>query len=173
MSLFTGLATQTILTIPVNHVNSSDQMVNLALNNGQVVTTSLANLQAMAQPNLLSTPNNTSKLTIKSDYDQIYSNTNIVFFLITSSTDVEWNDRAEFTKYGSIITSVFEWFRTTITTNITANVKQSTHNNKSFVNKSIIDDGADTFTQFIYTANDVATTKKSASLRTNEYESLS
>lgn len=52
-----GLATQTILTIPVNHVNSSDQMVNLALNNGQVVTTSLANLQAIAQTNLL---NNTS-----------------------------------------------------------------------------------------------------------------
>ncbi|XP_063907583.1 POU domain, class 6, transcription factor 2 isoform X2 [Zophobas morio] len=52
-----GLATQTILTIPVNHVNSSDQMVNLALNNGQVVTTSLANLQAMAQTNLL---NNTT-----------------------------------------------------------------------------------------------------------------
>lgn len=49
-----GLATQTILTIPVNHVNSTDQMVNLALNNGQVVTTSLANLQAMAHSNLLS-----------------------------------------------------------------------------------------------------------------------
>ncbi|XP_048524050.1 POU domain, class 6, transcription factor 1 isoform X3 [Dendroctonus ponderosae] len=43
-----GLATQTILTIPVNHVNSTDQMVNLALNNGQVMQTSLANLQAMA-----------------------------------------------------------------------------------------------------------------------------
>lgn len=52
-----GLATQTILTIPVNHVNSSDQMVNLALSNGQVVTTSLANLQAMAQSNLFSAPN--------------------------------------------------------------------------------------------------------------------
>ncbi|XP_077295786.1 POU-domain protein pdm3 [Arctopsyche grandis] len=48
-----GIATQTILTIPVNHVNSSDQMVNLALNNGQVVSTSLANLQAMAQPHQL------------------------------------------------------------------------------------------------------------------------
>ncbi|XP_030766920.1 POU domain, class 6, transcription factor 2 isoform X2 [Sitophilus oryzae] len=48
-----GLATQTILTIPVNHVNSTDQMVNLALNNGQVMQTSLANLQAMAQTNLL------------------------------------------------------------------------------------------------------------------------
>lgn len=54
-----GLATQTILTIPVSHVNSSDQMVNLALNNGQVITTSLANLQAMAQPNLLSASNPT------------------------------------------------------------------------------------------------------------------
>ncbi|CAH1378676.1 POU domain, class 6, transcription factor 2 isoform X2 [Tenebrio molitor] len=53
-----GLATQTILTIPVNHVNSSDQMVNLALNNGQVVTTSLANLQAMAQTNLLNNTTN-------------------------------------------------------------------------------------------------------------------
>ncbi|GLV32404.1 pou domain motif 3 [Carabus blaptoides fortunei] len=50
-----GIATQTILTIPVNHVNSNDQMVNLALNNGQVVTTSLANLQAMAQPHHLLT----------------------------------------------------------------------------------------------------------------------
>ncbi|KAF5296347.1 hypothetical protein FQR65_LT10239 [Abscondita terminalis] len=52
-----GLATQTILTIPVNHVNSSDQMVNLALSNGQVVTTSLANLQTMAQTNLLNQTN--------------------------------------------------------------------------------------------------------------------
>ncbi|KAF5273946.1 hypothetical protein FQA39_LY01061 [Lamprigera yunnana] len=54
-----GLATQTILTIPVNHVNSSDQMVNLALSNGQVVTTSLANLQTMAQTNLLNQTNST------------------------------------------------------------------------------------------------------------------
>lgn len=54
--LAAGLATQTILTIPVNHVNSSDQMVNLALSNGQVVTTSLANLQAMAQSNLFNAP---------------------------------------------------------------------------------------------------------------------
>ncbi|KAF2880794.1 hypothetical protein ILUMI_25377 [Ignelater luminosus] len=54
-----GLATQTILTIPVNHVNSSDQMVNLALSNGQVVTTSLANLQTMAQTNILNQPSNT------------------------------------------------------------------------------------------------------------------
>ena len=59
---FTGLATQTILTIPVNHVNSSDQMVNLALNNGQVVTTSLANLQAMAQTNLLNNTTTTGNL---------------------------------------------------------------------------------------------------------------
>ncbi|KRT86927.1 hypothetical protein AMK59_1839, partial [Oryctes borbonicus] len=54
-----GLATQTILTIPVNHVNSNDQMVNLALSNGQVVTTTLANLQAMAQPNILPAANPT------------------------------------------------------------------------------------------------------------------
>lgn len=53
VSFPTGIATQTILTIPVNHVNSNDQMVNLALNNGQVVSTSLANLQAMAQPHQL------------------------------------------------------------------------------------------------------------------------
>ncbi|XP_018575182.1 POU domain, class 6, transcription factor 2 isoform X2 [Anoplophora glabripennis] len=53
-----GLATQTILTIPVNHVNSTDQMVNLALNNGQVMQTSLANLQAMAQSNLLNNHTN-------------------------------------------------------------------------------------------------------------------
>ncbi|XP_019873412.2 POU domain, class 6, transcription factor 2 isoform X2 [Aethina tumida] len=54
-----GLATQTILTIPVNHVNSSDQMVNLALNNGQVMQTSLANLQAMAQTNLINNAGST------------------------------------------------------------------------------------------------------------------
>lgn len=53
LNTFLGLATQTILTIPVNHVNSSDQIVNLALNNGQVMQTSLANLQAMAQSNLM------------------------------------------------------------------------------------------------------------------------
>ncbi|KAK5644992.1 hypothetical protein RI129_006292 [Pyrocoelia pectoralis] len=58
-----GLATQTILTIPVNHVNSNDQMVNLALSNGQVVTTSLANLQTMAQTNLLNQPNNSAVTT--------------------------------------------------------------------------------------------------------------
>ncbi|XP_049872990.1 POU domain, class 6, transcription factor 2 isoform X2 [Pectinophora gossypiella] len=59
-----GIATQTILTIPVNHVNSNDQMVNLALNNGQVVSTSLANLQAMAQPHQLlnSTPQQQSNI---------------------------------------------------------------------------------------------------------------
>lgn len=59
-----GIATQTILTIPVNHVNSNDQMVNLALNNGQVVSTSLANLQAMAQPHQLlnSTPQQSSNI---------------------------------------------------------------------------------------------------------------
>nr|CAD7428301.1 unnamed protein product [Timema monikensis] len=50
-----GIATQTILTIPVNHVTSG-QMVNLALSNGQVVTTTLANLQTLAQPHHLLTP---------------------------------------------------------------------------------------------------------------------
>ncbi|EEB18645.1 POU domain protein C, putative [Pediculus humanus corporis] len=49
----TSQATQTILTIPVNHV-TGNQMVNLALNNGQVVTTTLAQLQSLAQPHLLS-----------------------------------------------------------------------------------------------------------------------
>ncbi|KAK6618399.1 hypothetical protein RUM43_013592 [Polyplax serrata] len=50
-----GIATQTILTIPVNHV-TSNQMVNLALNNGQVITTTLAQLQSLTQPHLLSAP---------------------------------------------------------------------------------------------------------------------
>ncbi|XP_047362526.1 POU domain, class 6, transcription factor 1 isoform X5 [Vespa velutina] len=51
-----GIATQTILTIPVNHV-TNNQMVNLALSNGQVVSTTLANLQSIAQPqNMLNTP---------------------------------------------------------------------------------------------------------------------
>jgi hypothetical protein len=50
-----GIATQTILTIPVNHVTSG-QMVNLALSNGQVVTTTLANLQTLAQPHHLLAP---------------------------------------------------------------------------------------------------------------------
>ncbi|XP_044012740.1 POU domain, class 6, transcription factor 2 isoform X3 [Aphidius gifuensis] len=44
-----GIATQTILTIPVNHV-TNNQLVNLALSNGQVVSTTLANLQAIAHP---------------------------------------------------------------------------------------------------------------------------
>ena len=39
-------------------------MVNLALNNGQVVTTSLANLQAMALPSILPASNSTSTTTI-------------------------------------------------------------------------------------------------------------
>ncbi|XP_043269744.1 POU domain, class 6, transcription factor 1 isoform X2 [Venturia canescens] len=44
-----GIATQTILTIPVSHV-TNNQMVNLALSNGQVVSTTLANLQSIAAP---------------------------------------------------------------------------------------------------------------------------
>ncbi|XP_026677251.1 RING finger protein B-like [Diaphorina citri] len=47
-----GITTQTILTIPVNNV-TSNQPVNLALNNGQVISTTIANLQSMAQPNPL------------------------------------------------------------------------------------------------------------------------
>lgn len=39
-------------------------MVNLALSNGQVVTTSLANLQAMAQTNLFAGANNPGQYTI-------------------------------------------------------------------------------------------------------------
>ncbi|KZC14683.1 POU domain, class 6, transcription factor 2 [Dufourea novaeangliae] len=51
-----GIASQTILTIPVSHV-TNNQMVNLALSNGQVVSTTLANLQSIAQPqNILNTP---------------------------------------------------------------------------------------------------------------------
>ncbi|XP_048510726.1 POU domain, class 6, transcription factor 2 isoform X2 [Athalia rosae] len=51
-----GIATQTILTIPVSHV-TNNQMVNLALSNGQVVSTTLANLQSIAQPqNIMNTP---------------------------------------------------------------------------------------------------------------------
>lgn len=46
---YLGIATQTILTIPVNHV-TNNQLVNLALSNGQVVSTTLANLQAIAHP---------------------------------------------------------------------------------------------------------------------------
>lgn len=61
VSCFSGIATQTILTIPVSHV-TNNQMVNLALSNGQVVSTTLANLQSLAQPqNMLNTPTNNGK----------------------------------------------------------------------------------------------------------------
>ncbi|XP_058794587.1 POU domain, class 6, transcription factor 1 isoform X3 [Phymastichus coffea] len=54
-----GIATQTILTIPVSHVSTSNQIVNLALSNGQVVSTTLANLQSIAQPQgMMNTPTN-------------------------------------------------------------------------------------------------------------------
>ncbi|XP_032454406.1 POU domain, class 6, transcription factor 1 isoform X10 [Nasonia vitripennis] len=54
-----GIATQTILTIPVSHVSTSNQIVNLALSNGQVVSTTLANLQSIAQPQgMMNTPAN-------------------------------------------------------------------------------------------------------------------
>ncbi|XP_017789844.1 PREDICTED: POU domain, class 6, transcription factor 2 [Habropoda laboriosa] len=59
-----GIATQTILTIPVSHV-TNNQMVNLALSNGQVVSTTLANLQSIAQPqNMLNTPTNNGDFTV-------------------------------------------------------------------------------------------------------------
>ncbi|XP_034950152.1 POU domain, class 6, transcription factor 2 isoform X2 [Chelonus insularis] len=54
-----GLVTQTILTIPVNHV-TNNQMVNLALSNGQVVSTTLANLQSIAQPQNLMNASSTN-----------------------------------------------------------------------------------------------------------------
>lgn len=61
VSLSSGIATQTILTIPVSHV-TNNQMVNLALSNGQVVSTTLANLQSLAQPqNMLNTPTSNGK----------------------------------------------------------------------------------------------------------------
>lgn len=54
-----GIATQTILTIPVSHV-TNNQMVNLALSNGQVVTTTLANLQSIAQPQNMMNPSSSN-----------------------------------------------------------------------------------------------------------------
>lgn len=61
--VWTGIATQTILTIPVSHV-TNNQMVNLALSNGQVVSTTLANLQSIAQPqNMLNTPTSNGEFT--------------------------------------------------------------------------------------------------------------
>ncbi|XP_060527997.1 POU domain, class 6, transcription factor 2 isoform X2 [Cylas formicarius] len=81
-----GLATQTILTIPVNHVNSSDQMVNLALNNGQVMQTSLANLQAIAQSNLLAnTANNAVPTTNGTINPSLLNPTTLSHLLSTSS----------------------------------------------------------------------------------------
>ncbi|XP_053982668.1 POU domain, class 6, transcription factor 1 isoform X3 [Hylaeus volcanicus] len=56
-----GIATQTILTIPVSHV-TNNQMVNLALSNGQMVSTTLANLQSIAQ-STLGTPTNNGEFT--------------------------------------------------------------------------------------------------------------
>jgi hypothetical protein len=41
--LIAGIATQTILTIPLNSV-TNNQMVNMAMGNGQVMSTSLASL---------------------------------------------------------------------------------------------------------------------------------
>lgn len=59
-----GIVTQTILTIPVSHV-TNNQMVNLALSNGQVVSTTLANLQSIAQSqNMLNTPTSNGDFTV-------------------------------------------------------------------------------------------------------------
>lgn len=64
VSFSLGIATQTILTIPVSHV-TNNQMVNLALSNGQVVSTTLANLQSLAQPqNMLNTPTSNGKFNV-------------------------------------------------------------------------------------------------------------
>jgi len=61
LSRFSGIASQTILTIPISHV-TNNQIVNLALSNGQVVSTTLANLQSLAQPqNMLNTPTSNGK----------------------------------------------------------------------------------------------------------------
>lgn len=61
--ILSGIATQTILTIPVSHVNNSNQIVNLALSNGQVVSTTLANLQSIAQPQgMMNTPTSNGNL---------------------------------------------------------------------------------------------------------------
>ncbi|XP_012140451.1 POU-domain protein pdm3 isoform X4 [Megachile rotundata] len=58
-----GIASQTILTIPVSHI--TNQMVNLGLNNGQVVSTTLANLQSIAQPqNMMNTPTSNGDFTV-------------------------------------------------------------------------------------------------------------
>lgn len=57
-----GMATQTILTIPVSHV-TNNQMVNLALSNGQVVSTTLANLQSIAQTQgIMNTPTSNGEI---------------------------------------------------------------------------------------------------------------
>ncbi|XP_065155384.1 POU domain, class 6, transcription factor 1-like isoform X2 [Atheta coriaria] len=92
-----GLATQTILTIPVNHVNSTDQMVNLALNNGQVVQTSLANLQAMAQgqnnmpaansiPTLPTPTPTTNGNHVPSNMSPLFNSTNLSHLLSNGTT---------------------------------------------------------------------------------------
>ncbi|KAK9887331.1 hypothetical protein WA026_022000 [Henosepilachna vigintioctopunctata] len=81
-----GLVTQTILTIPISHVNSADQMVNLALNNGQVVSTSLANLQAMAHTNLLNSAAATNAVTNGSLAPNLLGNTSLSHLLSNGST---------------------------------------------------------------------------------------
>lgn len=88
LSLFiilAGIATQTILTIPVSHV-TNNQMVNLALSNGQVVSTTLANLQSIAQPqNMLNTPTSNGEFTGKASLQNFLfvKNTNWFIYLLT------------------------------------------------------------------------------------------
>ncbi|XP_017752985.1 PREDICTED: LOW QUALITY PROTEIN: POU domain, class 6, transcription factor 2 [Eufriesea mexicana] len=59
-----GIVTQTILTMPVSLV-TNNQMVNLALNSGQVVSTTVANLQSIPQPqNVLNTSPSNGEFTV-------------------------------------------------------------------------------------------------------------
>lgn len=49
-------------------------MVNLALSNGQVVSTTLANLQSIAQPqNMLNTPTSNGEFTGKASLQNFFS----------------------------------------------------------------------------------------------------
>lgn len=49
ISTFEGVATQQVITIPVSQL-AGNQIVQLVASNGQIFTTTLANLQAMSQP---------------------------------------------------------------------------------------------------------------------------
>lgn len=61
-------------------------MVNLALSNGQVVSTTLANLQSIAQPqNMLNTPTSNGEFTGKASLQNFLfvKNTNWFIYLLT------------------------------------------------------------------------------------------